>query len=316
MRKLLVLSAALLLCGAARGEKAAPKAQAKELSKAARLKEICGEIKKSPDDWSLREKAVGLAAGMKPAPAVPPEARKPFVKATTFQKEATSVSDYQLAIAAYKEALLIAPWWADAIYNLASAQESAGLYDESARSFSLYLLSKPKDAEETQERLYALEAKKEKAAKDAEEAERKTREKFAEALPGEWVRPHESPICNPKDFYRLTRQGSGFALTFERCVSDCPDGGGCYLSGYAEKISFFVNAARRASGPWWGDFEVTQNYGPWGCGMKKQQGNVDGTVSEDLNSITLKIRMDVIETDGCRLSDEKAERKYELRRAD
>jgi tetratricopeptide (TPR) repeat protein len=89
------------------------------------------------------------------------------MKAATFQKEAKSSEDYELAIKAYQEALLIAPWWPEAYYNLSVAQETAGKLDDAMRSLKLYILTGPRDAEEAENRLYALEAKKTMAEREA-----------------------------------------------------------------------------------------------------------------------------------------------------
>lgn len=93
----------------------------------------------------------------------PPEARRHFIKAVTYQKEATSPSDFVTAVAEYDEALKIAPGWLDARYNRGVALESLKRYDEAKAAFESYLAGKPskKDAAEARDRLYALEAKKE-----------------------------------------------------------------------------------------------------------------------------------------------------------
>ena len=123
------------------------------------LKAVVARIQATPGDRALREKAIALAAKLKPAPAVPPEAKRSFVMAGTFQKEAKSPDDFALAVGAYQDALKIAPWWGDAYFNLSVALESAGRLDEAKGALELYLLTKPKDAEAAQNRLYALDAK-------------------------------------------------------------------------------------------------------------------------------------------------------------
>jgi tetratricopeptide (TPR) repeat protein len=130
------------------------------------LKQLIADLQKNPDDYALREKIIKHVQTMEPRPQVPQEAKRPFIKGVTFQKEATSVSDYELAIGAYKEALLMAPWWPEALYNMALAQEGASKFDDAMQSLKLYLLTKPKDAQEAESKLYAMEAKKEKAAKN------------------------------------------------------------------------------------------------------------------------------------------------------
>jgi tetratricopeptide (TPR) repeat protein len=133
------------------------------------MQQLTAQLQKTPNDNALREKIIKLTATLKPAPVVPFEAKRPFVMATTYQKEAKKPSDFALAIAAYQDALKIAPWWGDAYYNLSISLESAGRLDEAKDALALYLLTKPKDAEEAQNRLYALDAKKNLAAKQAAE---------------------------------------------------------------------------------------------------------------------------------------------------
>lgn len=104
--------------------------------------------------WLLLTRSAHAAA-----PAVPKEARRHFVKAVTFQKEAKSPSGFALAVAEYREALTLAPKWADARYNLALALESEGKFSEAAAEFKQYLKLKPKETEKIEDKLAALEAK-------------------------------------------------------------------------------------------------------------------------------------------------------------
>lgn len=127
------------------------------------LEALVESVRKSPADAALRARAVAAAAAMKPAPELPPAARRASAKAAAFIKEARSESDYGLAVAAYESALGEAPWWAEGYYNLAVAQEKAGRFAEAAASLELYLAAKPADAAAVEDRLAALEAKQELA---------------------------------------------------------------------------------------------------------------------------------------------------------
>lgn len=131
------------------------------------LKQMVVQLQKTPDDSVLREKIIKLASTLRPAPAIPEEANRAFVKGNVFQKEAKDISGYMLAIASYREALRSAPWWGDAYYNLAVALESAGKFDEAIAAMGSYMASASSgsaEAREAQNRIYALEAKKEMAA--------------------------------------------------------------------------------------------------------------------------------------------------------
>ena len=109
--------------------------------------------------------SIELVSKMKPAPAIPEEAMRNFVKAATFLKAAKEASDYGYAIDAFKEALYAAPWWGDAYYNLGIALELAGHYDDAVESVKMYLLTKPGEpyAGQAQRKIYEIEAKKELA---------------------------------------------------------------------------------------------------------------------------------------------------------
>jgi len=128
------------------------------------LKEYTEELQKTPDDDELREKIVKLATTLRPPPEIPEEARRDYIKAVTLQKEAKTPEEVAPAIAAYEDALLLAPWWADAYYNLSSALELAGRYNAAIDALKLYLATNPKDSRATQDRIYAIEAEQEHAA--------------------------------------------------------------------------------------------------------------------------------------------------------
>ena len=129
------------------------------------LAAVVAQIHAKPADRALREKAIAMARAMKPAPAVPAKAKRLFVMAATYQKEAKQPSDYALVVDSLQDALKTAPWWGEAYAKLSIALESAGRFDESAEAVELYLLTKPKDAEKAQDRLYSLEAKNNMAEK-------------------------------------------------------------------------------------------------------------------------------------------------------
>lgn len=205
-------------------------AQAQSANPQETLNQYISDLQKNPNDNSLREKIIKHVQTMKPQPVVPQEAKRPFMKGVTFQKEATSVSDYELAISAYKEALLLAPWWPEALYNMALAQEGAGKFDDAIQSIKLYLLTGPKDAEQAENRMYVMEAKKEKAAisKVQEAAEKKKREEeFVRNLSGTWSKELLAPGGSLmwEDFYELVLKGqNSFELRhkYRKTAPDLP----------------------------------------------------------------------------------------------
>jgi len=98
------------------------------------------------------------ALAMQPPPVIPDEAKRDFAEGNVFMKAAKSGSDYSAAVQKYKEALIEAPWWGDAYYNLGLALTSAERYDEAKQALQFYLLTKPNDAIKAQNKIYEIEA--------------------------------------------------------------------------------------------------------------------------------------------------------------
>ena len=175
-------------------------ASAHAQSQREQLNQMVEQLQKTPSDNTLREKIIKLAQDMKPAPAIPEEANRAFVKGNVFQKEAKDASGFELAISAYRDALRVAPWWSDAYYNLAVALESARKFDQAIAATRLYMASLPAggaEAREAQNRIYALEAKGEIAVKEAVAAK--------PTVEGKWGDGTMS--------FQVVRTGEQFALT-------------------------------------------------------------------------------------------------------
>lgn len=110
---------------------------------------------------------------MEQLPPIPEEARRHFVMGGTIFKEAKSAENFSLATREFLEAAKLAPWWAEARYNLALTEEAAGNYSGAMADLKLYQLFKLPDAEAraAQDKIYALEAKQQmKASGDAAKA--------------------------------------------------------------------------------------------------------------------------------------------------
>jgi len=175
-------------------------ARAQTASSQQTLDQYVADLQKNPDDTALREKIIKLVQEMKPAPAIPEEAREHYVMATTFAQKAKddtekakgeselrqANSGFEHAIEQYKAALVAAPWWADAYKKQALAQEAADRYDDAIASLNLYLLTQPADARDAQDEIYKVKALKQSAEEDkelaAKEAEAKARESSPEAI--------------------------------------------------------------------------------------------------------------------------------------
>ena len=99
---------------------------------------------------------------MKPLPSVvPEEARRPFVQANDVFKNSQGDADAKKAIALYKQALVQAPWFAEAWNNLSLAQEKVGDYKGAASSLKNFTLVHPEAANDraTLDHIYVLEGK-------------------------------------------------------------------------------------------------------------------------------------------------------------
>lgn len=159
------------------------------------LKQMVEQLQQTPNDNVLREKIIKLAATIKPAPAIPEEARKPFVMGATVFKKASDSAGASKAVDLFTQALNIAPWFADAYYNRAMAQQAAGQFNAAADDLKLYLGFKLTDAErrEVQDKIYSLEADAQLAAtKKAEEQKvaaakaAEERERLRPSVEGRW----------------------------------------------------------------------------------------------------------------------------------
>ncbi len=111
------------------------------------------------------EKVIRMAVAMEQLPPIPEEARRHFVRGTTLFKDAKSPDDYKQVVDEFGQAANIAPWWPDARYNRALAWEAAGNYEKAIINLKLYLLFKlpVTEARAVQDKIYALEARQEKA---------------------------------------------------------------------------------------------------------------------------------------------------------
>ena len=109
---------------------------------------------------------IRVFTNLNPPPVVPEEAKRHAVRAQTYLQTAKMDQDYAKALKEYEKALLLAPWWADAYFNCALAQEAAEDFEGAIRSWNLFLAAAPNDASagKIQNKIYALEVQAEKMA--------------------------------------------------------------------------------------------------------------------------------------------------------
>jgi tetratricopeptide (TPR) repeat protein len=131
-----------------------------------RLAFYANAYRKDPQNEALRKRIFVLAAELPELPAIPEAARQLFTLATDQIKQAGTPAALDQPIALLRKALEIAPWWANAYYNLSRALEMAGQYDDAARQLNYYLELKPAeaDAREARAHLVVIQAEKDVAA--------------------------------------------------------------------------------------------------------------------------------------------------------
>jgi tetratricopeptide (TPR) repeat protein len=134
------------------------------------LNQYVSDLQRNPSDTALREKIIRLAQEMNPPPAIPEEARRHYVKASTLLEDAKQPSDSADAAEEFRQALLAAPWWGEVYMKMGLALETAQRYDDAIAALKLFMATNPQDEllRKTQDEIYKIEAKAEKAVKDKE----------------------------------------------------------------------------------------------------------------------------------------------------
>ena len=122
------------------------------------LSQYVAELQKNPGDNTLREKIISFSFKIKPAPAISDEARERYVMGITLRES----KDYELPVAQFQAALLIAPWHGDAYKYFGLAFEFAEKYDLAIAAFHFYLKTQPGEVAvtNTEDEIVILKAKK------------------------------------------------------------------------------------------------------------------------------------------------------------
>lgn len=130
------------------------------------LQQLVKQLQTTPADNALRVKIARLAAAMHPRPGIPEAARRYLIEGISIQKRAQSPNDYALAIQDYQRALLIAPWSADAYYDLAIALDLAKQFPAAIEALKLSVMVDPtgQGARAAQDKLYAVEGEQQQIA--------------------------------------------------------------------------------------------------------------------------------------------------------
>lgn len=166
-------------------------ASAQAQSPREQLTQMVEQLQNTPTDNALRERVIKLAQTVKPGPAVTEEVQRRMARGEAAFESAKDSSGYDNALREFQAAANAAPWFANAYFNLATAQEKAGKAKEAMESFRFYLLAAPegKDVAEVKKRIYKLEyAAEQTAAQATAEQANKNASKFL-IVPGKSIGP-------------------------------------------------------------------------------------------------------------------------------
>ena len=186
------------------------------------LQQMVEQLQKTPNDNALRERIIKLATSIKPTPAIPEEAREPFVMGATVLKKASDPAGASKAVDLFTQALTVAPWFAEAYYNRALARETAGQFESAIDDLKLYLEFKLTDAErrEAQDKIYSLKADAQLASAKKSEEVKAVAAKAALAtaqaraaensIEGAWFETLYGHVTSPTII--VTREDGGFKV--------------------------------------------------------------------------------------------------------
>lgn len=164
------------------------------------------ELKKSPDDSSLREKIIKHYLQLTPKPQMPKEAQKYMIRGATAIEMAKNTNDFKKAADEFRKASNEAPWVSDIYYNLGVTFQKSEIYDEAVKNFKLYLLSAPKasDAKDVQNLIYKLEYLSESKSQTIKKTE------TGENLTGTWYVYSQEQPKSEFMHYRMETTGDAF----------------------------------------------------------------------------------------------------------
>ncbi|OGB23833.1 MAG: hypothetical protein A3I66_20785 [Burkholderiales bacterium RIFCSPLOWO2_02_FULL_57_36] len=197
------------------------------------LQKLTAELEKSPYSTELREKILTLSAEINPKPTIPEEARRSFIIGEALFKQAKSLRPAYEAANAFHKATTLAPWWSDAYWNLAVAQQFAGQYVSAKESLRLYLLTNlsAADRRTAQDRLYAIDADIMVAASSVSGGIAGFWQRSSYRGTGQWV--NEPPDTVRATVYEVQQTGSAYSLKCTTCIPD-------------EKQTHLINAGMNA----------------------------------------------------------------------
>lgn len=163
------------------------------------LKQMVEQLKKSPNDNTLREKIIVLATSIKPAPVMPDEALRHEGRGNVAFKNAKEVADYIASAREFEAASLAAPWVPGYYSDMCTAFEKGGALSEAANSCLLYsmALTDEKDVRGAKLRTAGIEYEAEKYSGAALQKLNGSKKPFSD-VPG--LPPGKLYFCNDNNY--------------------------------------------------------------------------------------------------------------------
>jgi len=123
--------------------------------------QVCLDYLRERRDFLVTERAIEVAQRLDPPPVISTEAKERAVSARKAITEARDENGFDRALEEYREAIQLAPWWAELHLDLALALERHGDYRSAAKSLALFQFARPRDpeAEKVTAKMHELESK-------------------------------------------------------------------------------------------------------------------------------------------------------------
>jgi hypothetical protein len=216
MRRLpVIILAVLVSCLAAAAEDSSTKAAFQQA-----VSEYQKADKPTPE---AAENVIKLAIALDQLPPIPEEARRHFVRGSALVKDVKSAEDYGGVIEEFSQAVKMAPWMPQALFNLALAYEAKGDYAKAISNMKLYQLFKLSESEArgAKDKTYALEARMDKVTREKEEREvqaQETANALDRSLVGTWYLKQSKDLAHKDgDPIIVIRRSSGvYSATLPR----------------------------------------------------------------------------------------------------
>ena len=123
--------------------------------------QVCLDYLRERRDFLVTKRVIEVEQRLDPPPVISTEAKERAVSAQKGMTEARDEKGLDRAIEEYREAIQLAPWWAELHLNLALALERHGDYRNAAKCLALFQLARPNDpeAEKVTAKVHELESK-------------------------------------------------------------------------------------------------------------------------------------------------------------